>query len=247
MGIWLKGGKGMKKVFQFAIVALVVCGVTAITPVVAFASFTLIPPDQTFAGKTYGQWSESWWQWAALPSAHQSPIADKNGKDCAVGQRVDSGVWFLAGTTGGSQRVTRICTVPSNLGIFFPIINAECSSVEGNGTNYGQLSKCAKGIIDHVTVAQASVDGVALPIGPVTTSHFRVLSPQPPFPITFGSNNVFSVPAGSGISVSDGFWVLLAPLPPGQHTVSIDGVAPFPEATPPFTFEVHVTYNLTVQ
>src|SRR5919201_6517858 len=98
----------MKKASRFALVVLFVCGVIATTPIAAVASFTLIQPDQTFAGKTYGEWSASWWQWAAPVPAESSPITDTTGTRCGVNQ--SGPVWFLAGTTGGPS-VTRQCTV----------------------------------------------------------------------------------------------------------------------------------------
>ena len=43
--------------------------------------------------------------------------------------------------------------------------------------------------------------------------------------------------------VTDGYWILLSPLPPGPHTIFIRGVIDFGGGN---TFEVEVTYNLTV-
>src|SRR5437016_706240 len=112
----------MNKSFRLVLGTLLAGGLVAMSPLLALASFTVVPPDQTFAGKTYGEWSESWWQWAAPVPANSSPITDTTGTRCGVNQ--SGPVWFLAGTTGGPP-VSRQCTVPSNLGIFFPIINAE--------------------------------------------------------------------------------------------------------------------------
>src|SRR5947209_4560004 len=119
----------MNKSFRLLLGTLLAAGLVAMSPFLAIASSTVVPPDQTYAGKTYGQWSAAWWQWAAPMPAQASPVSDTTGVHCGVKQ--DGPVWFLAGTSGGT--VTRQCTIPNNLGIFFPIINAECSSVEGNG------------------------------------------------------------------------------------------------------------------
>jgi hypothetical protein len=227
----------MNKPLRLALMTLFLSGLIAAIPMVAFAGgVSVVPPDQKFAGKTYGQWSAAWWQWAALPPASQSPLTDTTGARCAVDQDDSRKVWFLAGTTGGSA--TRRCTVPDNLGVLFPIINNECSSVEGNGNNYQMLKGCASPPMDQVSVAQAQIDGKAIQSGPVAT-RFRAVSPPPPFPITFGPHNAFNVPHGSGISVADGYWVLLAPLPRGEHTISFHGVLG--------SFEVSVTYYLTVR
>jgi len=134
--------------------------------------------------------------------------------------------------------VTRTCTVPSGKAILFPIINAECSQIEGNGNTQQELSKCAKDLIDAVTTVTATVDGVDLQDLTTPNSPYRVQSPL--FTFNAVQDNPFSIPSGSSPSVSDGYWILLAPLSTGQHTIHFLGAAP----SLPFTTEV--TYNLTV-
>jgi len=73
--------------------------------------------------------------------------------------------------------VTRTCTVPSGKAILFPIINAECSQIEGNGNTQQELSKCAKDLIDAVTTVTATVDGVDLQDLTTPNSPYRVQSP----------------------------------------------------------------------
>ncbi len=204
----------------------------------ASASSTIVQPTEKYAGKTYGQWSAAWWQWAANIARPNSPVDDPTGANCAVSQK--GPVWFLAGNTGGTT--TRSCTVPADKAILFPIINAECSEVEGDGTTDAELRTCAKLLIDHVTETSASVDGTAIDLGPVSEGRFRFQSPL--FTITFAPNNGFDVMPGTGKAVADGFWVLVKPLSAGQHTIDFHGTAPFPEFD--FTFEVDVHYDLTV-
>jgi RsiW-degrading membrane proteinase PrsW (M82 family) len=43
----------MNKSFRLVLGALLAGGLVAMSPVLAMASFTVVPPDQTFAGKTY--------------------------------------------------------------------------------------------------------------------------------------------------------------------------------------------------
>jgi hypothetical protein len=210
-----------------------------LAPSASASSFTIVQPTQKYAGKTYGQWSAAWWQWAANISEPNSPVTDDTGADCAVQQK--GPVWFLAGSTGGS--VTRSCTVPADKAILVPVINGECSSVEGNGTTDAALRACATGQMDAVTQTSASVDGTAIDLGPVSEGRFRFQSPL--FTITFAPNNGFypdgSV-AGTGKAVADGFWVLVKPLSKGQHTVDVQGTAVFGD----FIFQVSVHYDLTV-
>jgi hypothetical protein len=193
----------------------------------------VLPVGSTAFGQTYGEWSAAWWNWAASQTLAKSAVADTTGANCGVGQ--SGPVWFLAGTTGGF--VTRTCTIPSDTAILFPIINGECSTAEGNGTTDAELAACAKDLMDHVTAKDASIDGTPL----VNLDSYRVGSPL--FTLRAVRNNAFGIPAGKTNSVAEGFWILLAPLSAGQHTIQFHGTAVFGT----FTFEEGVTYNLTVQ
>jgi hypothetical protein len=211
-----------------------------VAPAVAASDdFTVVRPDQKYAGKTYGQWSAAWWQWAANISEPNSPVDDPTGKNCAVHQK--GPVWFLAGT--GQQTTSPHCTIPEGKAILFPVINGECSQVERNGTTDAELRACADGQMDAVTETSASVDGTAIPLGSPADGRFRFASPL--FQITFAPNNGFypdgSV-AGTGPSVADGFWVLLRPLGSGRHTIDFHGKAVFGT----FVFEITVHYAILV-
>ena len=200
--------------------------------------------------------SADWWQWAlSIPEAvhplhflnmHPLAFVEAESADyCAVGQH--GGVWFLGGVIAATPvdpiqgTVVRICTIPSGTSIFFPIINAECSAIEANGTTEAELRLCATDLMDHVTEVEASVDGVALR----NLRQSRVQSDLFSFTLPPGDQlGLFGESPNPSASVSDGFWVLLPPLSEGAHTVKFRGVAPFPEFG--FTFEQDITYELTV-
>ena len=193
----------------------------------------VLPVGSTAFGQTYGQWSATWWNWAASQPSATSAVTDTTGANCAVAQ--SGPVWFLAGTTGGFA--TRRCTIPVDTAILFPIINGECSKAEGNGTTKAELAACATDLMNHVTEKDARVDGTPL----VNLDNYRVQSPL--FTLTAAQDNAFGIPAGKTKSVAEGFWILLAPLSAGQHTIQFHGEAVFGT----FTFEEGVTYNLTVR
>lgn len=198
--------------------------------------------------KPYGELTAKWWQWGVSIPAEQNPITDPTGAFCDVGQ---SGVvWFLAGTTGGSA--TRSCTIPFGKAILFPIITAEWSVSEaeangGNcfipdvisGTSVTALKACAKAQIDHVTFKEAVIDGVNVE----NLDNYRVQSPV--FRFDAVQDNVFAIPPGTSKSVSNGFWILLPPLPKGQHDIHFHGTAYFPEFD--FTFDTETTYNILIE
>ena len=184
-------------------------------------------------GATYGEWSARWWQWALSIPAAVNPILDTTGANCAQGQVDD--VWFLGGTFGGT--VTRSCTVPPGKPIFFPLINNIAFKPFGYETLL-DLRSLAASFVDTVTVLQATIDGKAVQDlfkFRVRSSSFTVIAPPggllPP-----GWTNV---PGNTDPLVSDGYWLLLSPLPAGQHVIHF-------HAETSGGFVLDVTYNLTI-
>jgi hypothetical protein len=208
----------------------------ALLPAISFAGNPnpgVLPRNSPAYGMTYAEWSASWWQWATSMSMDSHPLADTAG--CNRGQF--GPVWFLGGSftpTAG----TRKCTLPAGKALFFPIVNADCSSLE-TGDFYGATAMerraCARGIIDHVTDMAAEIDGVSLK----NLTTYRATSPNIVFAVA-PSPNVLGVVAGSGELVADGYYLLLAPLSSGQHTIHFKGT--FSQ----WGSKVEETYYLTV-
>jgi hypothetical protein len=149
-------------------------------------------------------------------------------------------VWFLAGTFGGA--VTRSCAVPAGKALLLtPLTQIQGSGVfdceptaPGILCNLNVLRALAAASQDNPMTLTVTVDGVQLP----NLSGQRVQSPV--FSLTFPDGAVFGLPSGTFTpQVADGYWVLLAPLSAGAHTLHIHAVNNS-------GFEVDVTYHLTV-
>jgi hypothetical protein len=178
----------------------------------------LQPRSRPF-GMTYEQWAARWWQWALSIPADRNPLVDPTGQNCGVGQ--SGRVWFLAGTFGGGP-ATRVCTVPAGKALFFPIVNAAFVATEP-----GETEELAHDVlrehIDQVDVNTLGVElnGVSIP----NLGSYRAHSPT--FPVVFPDDNLFGAPAGFyPIAAADGYWIMLAPLPPGTHTLHFRGELP---------------------
>jgi hypothetical protein len=210
------------------------------------ANSEVYAPGATIAGSSYAQWSQAWWQWLLAIPAKTNPQNDTSGQFCATDQPATSQqvpVWYLAGSASG-QPVMRSCSVPSTSSIFFPLLNVECSTRDDppfHCTDEASCRKCAKAFADEIGTSslQASIDGVAVS----GLQNFRFQSPSF-FPFTLPPNNILKAPGGgTGYSVSDGYWLMLKPLPPGTHTVQFGGAL----TSGPFAgFTVNVMYMLTV-
>ena len=191
----------------------------------------VILPNSKAYGKTYAEWSAEWWKWVLSIPVPENPLRDDFGINCASGQTgVDSRpVWFLVGTQGG--RVMRQCKIPSEKAIFFPIINVEADTTPP-AIPPDEQAAAAKAVIDQVTVAEATIDGVKLK----GLQLYRVQSPQ--FQFTLPEDNLLNAPPGTYIGTSDGIWIFLEPLPLGDHIIQFRGING--------NFFTEVTYNLTI-
>jgi hypothetical protein len=188
-------------------------------------------------GFTYGEWSAKFWQWMLPIPSSTNPLNDKTGALC--GQNQNGPVWFLPGSNLGP--VVRNCTVPEGKAILFAALTSECSFAEyPTDSTESQLRSCAinqdEGGIPHV-----SIDGVDLQ----ALNTYKVQSPL--FNFNFPKDNVFGAPAGPTQAVSDGIFIILQPLRPGDHSLHFSGVVIANPTLGTQSFAIDVTYHLTVQ
>jgi len=198
----------------------------------------VFPLDTAEYGRTYSEWSAAWWQWAFSIPVASHPLFD-NG-DCSVGQ--SGPVWFLggrfciAGAPNCNSTATRSCTVPVGKALYFPLGNVEDSAPEepnwgcGNslppliGGTIAEMRQCVASFVNPTNLA-ADVDGHQIHNLP----KFRVQSVE--FDVTWPDDNVLTAigegpfPAGTYSPVVDeGFYLLLAPLPAGNHTLHFQDI-----------------------
>jgi hypothetical protein len=200
------------------------------------------PPDAEPFRRTYAEWSALWWKWVVAIPHGVNPLSDPDGTQCAIGQQ--GPVWFLAGTGGGPA--TRSCTIPAGKAILFPIINFLNDYPCPKDLNFepapGQtleafLQEGAKDFVDQADVLRVTVDGNRIR----GVRQHRAVSKL--FSFTAAADNAVSDACLTGspqLGTSDGYWIMLQPLPPGQHTLSFKG-------TTTGGFSTEVTYTLSIE
>ncbi|HJW46850.1 MAG TPA: hypothetical protein VJ484_10235 [Lysobacter sp.] len=165
-----------------------------------------LPADTTVADVSQAQWSARWWQWAArFPNVNELPYRDPDGRRCAQFQE-DGPVWFLAGTDGNFDAV-RSCTIPAGKHLFVPLINwVVARGLQEIPISCEEKAAQAAQMADHVTSALVLLDG--RPLGEL--KRMRV-----------ASGGCFDSFSGSPPGATDGYWLMLKPLPPGKHQLAI--------------------------
>ncbi len=233
---------------KFAHFVLATLLVLAVFTAVVHADGTnqnVLPPSAQPNPEPYKEMSARWWQWAYAIPPDQNPILDPNGATCGVNQ--SGPVWFLAGGPTGTVRNS--CVIPSDVSIFFPVINVindyPCPLDPGFQPAKGQslkdfLTHGANWYVGQVTDPKVEVDGYQLQ----NVHAYRATSPLFQFVGNLDVAVGLGDPCVTGFrqqAVSDGCWIWLAPLSPGPHTIHFSEKWNIPGWNPQ-----DVTYNLMV-
>jgi hypothetical protein len=159
--------------------------------------------------------AEQWWQWAMSASEANSPVADRTGANCAVGQGGDT--WFLAGGYGSST-IRRSCTVPKGKLLFFPLVNMVYWQSRRATTFTCERAKVLAALNNETALDLfAEIDGTALD----NLSRYRVTSKAcfDVFARASSSQGAYNAYP----SATDGYWLLMEPLSPGRHVLKFGG------------------------
>jgi hypothetical protein len=214
------------------------------------ANSRVIPVTSSAYRQTYAEWSAAHWQWLYSLPVDEHPLFET--ADVSQGQ--SGKVWFLGGTFSSTEvdgvvvgQANREARIPSGTPLFFPIMDVEAATLEGNGETEAELAALASAFADLIVPESLFlyIDGQ-----PVTNlAEYRVRSPlfeYGPLP----ENNVLAgppyyAPAGAtSPAVSDGYFVMLKPLPVGTHTLYFGGLLDASEFG--FQFALDITYEITV-
>jgi hypothetical protein len=207
-------------------------------------------------GKTYGEWGGEWSKWAFSFPDGMNPVQDETGELCDLGQ--SGPVWFLAGTFGASvTEAERHCTIPSGKAIFYPLVNATWIDVPGDeiftdeevrwivASLVGDLYCQMTSTLDTFTTP--NLGEVSAPISARLRNAVRAQSPK--FRLNLPEGAIGGFPPGENERlITGGYWVMLPPLTPGEHVLTLHGAqcSENDEGVIEKVFETEVTYHLTV-
>ncbi len=227
-----------------AIIVVVIMAIVVTIPVLADNPNPTVIPN---SAHQYRVLDAKWWQWALSFPAAEVPFFNTGGAvDISAGQ--SGHVWFLAGANNGLTE-PRTGVIPSGTSLFFPLANLNndypCPPEFGFEPDPGEslehfLQRTGNDFLDFFlpdpTSLFAEIDGVSL----TDLSRYRFTSSlftftADPALSTFFDACITGTPQ-SGVSI--GYWLLLAPLPPGEHTLHFGAGG---------LFNQDVTYIITVE
>ncbi len=216
----------------------------------------VLAPESPHFGASVALWSQRWWQWCYELPRTNHPLFDPTGADAAVGQV--NPVWFIGGEIGSlfspsDGSAERTITLPNGIALFFPIINVswtnqECVDPDTTYT-YTELRQFAADAIVNAVDIYCEIDGTPIIDSPDLAGAVRFRAQAEEFAYTVPADNIFVDICGDfAVSVehapvaSDGIWMMVEPMPPGQHTIRFGGT--FPQI--PTNYTLDVVYHITV-
>jgi len=225
-----------QSVFSFVIVLIFL---TMVFPVSANTNPGVVQIDETLQNdkRTYSQLSGDWWNWLSQFPIATNPNIQEGEIECSLGQ--SDHIWFLAGNFGGTSE--RSCTIPMNKALFFPILNSLWWTPEDAAT-IPEVRAFANFFMNKVTSLEVSVNDVPLE----DLFAYRAQSPAGGFFWEGILQEDFGLDPYPRPSAADGFWILLKPLAVGDHVIHIRGVVLKDPPDIRETFELDITYNITV-
>lgn len=183
----------------------------------------------------YSQWLPRWWNWSMSIPTSEHPRENYTPEKCESNQ--DGPVWFLADQLGGREE--RTCTIPEGKAVFVPLLVGECdygSPPENNGDD-AKTKQCAMEGDDY-SVVQASLDGVKIAnIDRVQSGFFNITKPI--------ADNIYDNTPGTYRAFSDGYFLIMKPLSPGEHTLDLK-VSVLNPIKDIYNYNADWTYHLNV-
>lgn len=185
----------------------------------------VMPPQTKVGGLSNGEWGAKWWQWVFSIPADRNPLLDTTGE--FAGEAQSGHVWFLAGTADtmppAIPPVERSFNVPAGKHLFMPVYNwifgagvYDCEpSFPGVPCDVPLLQLMAATNTTAPGVLQVSIDGVLVE----NVRAYQAASPAP-FSLDLLEGNILGLPPGGYYpNVADGYWLMIKPLPLGEHVI----------------------------
>lgn len=162
-----------------------------------------------------GQLGVQWWQQVASIPAPLNPFLDETGANCGIGQRGNT--WFLYTSHPGFGPLVELdCTIPAGTSIFLELIPVICIPLAGQTLE--QMVEFCKELSDLTKTRHIRIDGVE-------RNELIKRRVDGSFTLAIPDDNIFGEPRSIVTAVHDGYFALIPPLAPGQHTIRVTAKA----------------------
>ena len=208
----------------------------------------ILPPKSQPFGKSYGEWAAAFWQWAlALPIEEHPFLESPNDPNFDFSAGQSGKVWFWSAPDGP---LTRTVSMPAGKALFLTLRDVEVSTLEEApffGATEAEQRAGSKWFADRIVNVFCVIDGVPVQ----NLQAYRFSTPQ--FEFTAPVPWIFGATGGMGTAVGDGYFLMLAPLSKGLHTIHYGGTFHFEPGelgewqVDPLDLPKDITIQLTVE
>jgi len=182
------------------------------------------PVNSSPYGIPFKDWTAKWAAWYfTVPKSQNWNFQNAPGvkyvpEDCSYLQNSSSPVFFLPYVDNSRGSVATVtCNVPQNKSLLM--------SIDGGTSDFSDptiKTKTPAELVRLVTKSNIYPNsfGITLDGHPLALTNDEVNKVQSNlFKLSLPANNLWGEPTGPDQAITQGWWVMLKPLPPGQHTV----------------------------
>jgi hypothetical protein len=183
---------------------------------------------------TYGNWlAKSTQRMIQIPKEIH-PAINYTSERCGTDQ--SGPVWFLTCIFDSGEE--RNCIIPSGKSILLPLLMGTCWDDINSPMKDQEIIQCARAGNEHGMIS-ATIDGKEIK----NLESYRTVSPF--FNITVPENNIYDSMPGVWKAKTDGFFLFLEPLQPGNHSIhtTVSILNPMNNA---YNYGADLTYHLVV-
>jgi hypothetical protein len=183
-----------------------------------------LPATATPHGYSLTDLATAWLAWGFGTPPSVNPLVALRCEQSPLDRRI----WFLPAALGGEG--TSTCYVPQGSFLVLLALAMECSQAEGNGSTLEELKACNDTNFEPNTV-EVTFKGETV----TDLTDYIVTTAL----VTLPAYNLFGV--DPTLSMMKGYFLVLAPLSRGTHTLHASG------EFPAFPFQAGVTYTIVVR
>jgi hypothetical protein len=177
-------------------------------------------------GKPLEEWAKEYWQWLATLPQDVSVDPKTNLAECIVGSDRQGMMIFLRNVYDFVYSTK--CDISSKSPILVPLLIGECDPVApgAKSSKIEDLRACARDADETMVSWEVKLDNRVLfkkagtdEVNAQWINQILVRNSSL-FNITFPENNQFEADPGTYPAVVDGYYLILDPLLPGEHTLA---------------------------
>jgi hypothetical protein len=187
---------------------------------------------------------QKYWTKLYQTSKDENPALDLDGSKHAVNT---DPVYCACDMTGKGEPVIRTLNISADKSIFIPVNDVGVSDREHPGADANDLKRRAKKDEDSATKVKLTIDNDDYDLKDFKNKKYRIGNPIGPFEVVIPANPIGGLePPGPAMVVADGYYLIIKPLPAGDHIIRIEaGVSEQHKKPGPWdedvTYKIHVT------